>query len=287
MALDQELEALIATLPADQQGSMRDKITKGYLRQEDYSRLANDAKRAKDEAEALARSNAEWWEKTGEDSWRRAEARNAELEARAAELERQVAASAAGTGNDAAINAVQLDARVKAEIDRLCYMSTADTEKLVKEIAAQTRKEAEEAGAQQAGANMAWAQDMAYVRMKYENEFKEELDREKFAKFMTDNGLAGSPSRALEAYTAPRRQEQEVKAKVEAARTEERDRVMKEMAGRAMPGSAGTGTGESSPAVRLLRREDTSGFVLEKNSKLGNGDAAAAAAARLVAAGKF
>lgn len=287
MALDPEVEALIALLPAAEQQGMRDRLNKGYLRQEDYSRLMNESQAAQARADARYKANEEWWNNTGADAWKAAEARNAELAAKNAELEEQVRAAATGARGQEPIDAGQLDARVKAEIDRRGYMSKADTEALVKQIAAQTRQEAEEQVNKNLPFQLVWSQDMAYARIKYEQDFGKPLPREEFAKFMTERNLAADPIKALSEFTAPERQKKETDSLLEKARAEERDRVMKEMAGKGMPGNAGVGAGDGSPAVRHIKGDETGGFVLPKGSRLGNGEAAAAAAARLIANGKF
>lgn len=291
MPLDQDIEALIGTLPAEQQTTMRAKIEGGFLRQDEYSRKMNETQRARKEAEEIAAKNREWWETTGQTAWEKAEARNAELAAENAELAARVGAAAAGGAGEASIDATQLQARVRAELDQRGYVSRIDVQKLIEETAAKVRAEAEakaaERAAEAAGSMGAWASQMAYAQIKFEQEFGQPLDRAEFGTFMQQRGLAADPEKAMNEYVAPRRQEKATAAQVEKARAEEREAVMKELAGRAMPGSSGAAAGDGSPTVRMIRGEKSGGFVLGKDGRLGNNEAAAAAAADLVAAGKF
>ena len=287
MALNEALEALLKTLPADVQAEQRKILEKvpslgeGWLRQSDYDRFLNENKGKLSKYD----ETMEWYRKTKPvheqltkdltEAQERATRLEAEVAAKSAEA--AAAAAAAGGGN------VDAEKVSKAVMDALGKSIPTKTE-LAALIADETKKQADAARdkffKEDVPAALGFQTAMVDVQWKYRDEFGKSLNRIEFAKFMTENKLS-DPIEAYEKYTEKERREREIETEVK-KRTEEAEKKMK---AEFVPGSTGAqGTGHLQVRISEKKPGDA---LFGQDIELGDNAAAMAAAAELRGEGKI
>lgn len=286
MALDKALEELLAVIEDEADRSVlrtqlekHEPLRKGYLAQSEYSRRMNSVA---DQEKADRELHERWktWQATEEARLRGEES---ELMRRNEELQSQIAASAAGKGEAAGVDPAALKALVASELGGRGYISKAEMDSVVQAKIAELRTAyAEDLTKNILPSAMNWAVGMGNAARKFEREFGEDLDNQKFAAFMAEHNV-NDPAKAYEGYVSGRRAELAIKK----AREEGAEEARKELAAARMPGNGASPAAEFGPGA-LMTRRDKSGqaFVAPEGVNPGDGTLAIEAAKALMAAGK-
>jgi hypothetical protein len=301
MPLSEALEELLKTMPEEDATAQRALLEKhktlgeGWLRQSDYSRLADQTKAAEAAAVKSKKDADDWYKKSldnytnnnkaHEDALAAIEAGEKERDA----LKAQLAARASDDGNDKKnqegnVTEAQLKTAVEDEIKRRGYVSKEELPALIAAEADKLRKNFYE---KDLPASVEFQTAMQLLQWNHRDEFKEPLDNKAFSTWATDKGVAIDSRERLQAaydlYVGPKRTDAEVKRRVE-------EGVKDEMSKRGVPG---TGTSQAGPPalgavqMRIQKDKGLPEIVLDDTVKLGTGSLAAAAAAELRAEGKF
>jgi len=305
MALKTELEELLKVMKPEDAEKARGvleaypQLADGWLRQADYSRQVAEARTARDKAEKLLADNKEWWnvKKPLFDSWE-AEKRalteeNIKLRT-AVESASKVAAAAAGSdGAPADLAAIE-----KAVLDRMRATGGMFTRDDIQKLAgeeAQKRVEDAVAGKVTEGITNAtndfltktfpqttnFILDAVDLTFQHQAEFGKPLDRKALSEYMRTNQLA-DPKKAYEQMVAPERQQRLIRAEAEKLANQ----IVTERTG--IPGSSAPGSVGPGPfQIRLSDDAKVDPLAGKDVRKIGSGDLGRAAAAEMVAEGKF
>jgi hypothetical protein len=231
MPLDAALEELLGTITDESDRTVlrtqlekHEPLRKGYLRQAEFSRKMNDVdeelkqgrvykieyERVKD----IANKNVDFYETE---------------KAKADRLEAELTAATAKAASVAGIDVNDLETKVAAKILANPHLSQAGIAAL---IATEATKLQQAFFNETLPNTMTWVSDMARVERRFEKEWGEEIDRKAFSKFMVDEKIA-EPEKALESFTAARRQEKAI----EQAKKDAVAAHLKSTANEGMPGT--------------------------------------------------
>lgn len=293
MALDPVFDELLKALdPADaeKQRALFEKyepLRGGYLRQADYSRKVSEAETQRKEAEEAAKKNHDWYERNT--------ARHKSVMDDNDRLQKEVARITGelskATSGEVGVDEATLNARVEARVKELGYVTKSDMTKIVEEEGKKLAGEAAKAALTEQTtkfltetwpAAQAINQAMITIQFGHMQEFGKPLskdDQEAIAKQMKESNTF-DPYKAYDQWIAPKRDEKRIEAEVE-------KRVTAKLSQTFMPGVSNLPAPADVGHMQLKSVGDKALATLPEGSKIGDMSAAAAAAAELVAEGKY
>jgi len=301
------LEEYLKSLPAETQQALRPLceanpgLGEGWLRQADYDRMMDEGKIAKKEADEATKKARDWYDEnkpkydaalTELETYK---TRVTGLETENKTLQDRVNKAVSGTGEEMTQAQMdQLKANIMEEVGKRGFVSQAEldkialqkSEELTKKLVADQYKEARDKFFKEDfPASVQFTTEMVDIMADHREEFKEKLDREKFAKFMQDNQLV-NPRQAYEQYVGERR----LQTKIENARKEGLEEGKKEALKAQIPGSGAVpGAGEMGHLQLRLTTPPSNGEakpVIPPDVEVGTGQLAAMAAQELRQEGK-
>jgi hypothetical protein len=293
MALNPALEELLKKLPkeaADQQRKILEahpELGEGWMRQADYDRSMNEGK----EKITAAEQERDKWKGWADRNVPKIEEQNKQWDAREAELKTlrdkvaaaSSAAAAAAGGNGGGGDHSDIEAKVLDRVQKLGYATSTDIAKIAAEEAQKKVSEQLEQFNKTTGPGYIeftlTAQDLQLQHFK---EFGELLPRAELAKFMNEHKL-NDPQQGYKQWIEPRRKQVAEEASKAAIKAEVDRQVAAELAKRNTPGSPMGTPLEMGPLNLRISKTDALG---DKEVSLGDGQAAAAAAAELRSEGR-
>jgi predicted nucleic acid-binding Zn-ribbon protein len=305
--LSAALEEYLKTLPAETQTVLRPLceanpgLGEGWLRQNDYDRLMDEGKIVKKEADEALKKATTWYEEN-RPKYDAVMAENATFKTRVAGLETEnqtlldrVNKAVSGSGDEMTQAQMdQLKSNIMEEVGKRGYVSQAEfdkialqkSEELTKKLVTEQYTEARDRFFKEDfPASVQFTTEMVDIMADHRDEFKEKLDREKFAKFMQENKLI-NPRQAYEQYVGDRR----LQFKIEAARKEGMEAGKQEALKAQIPGSGVTpGDGSVGHLQLRLTTPPVNGEakpVIPPDVEVGTGQLAALAAQELRQEGK-
>ena len=300
MALKAELEELLKVMKPEEAEAQRKlfeaypQLADGFLRQADYSRQVAEARTRAEAAEAERKKNVEWWN-SNKPVYDRTLTENEALKEENVKLKAAVESASrtavGGQGGDA----VDLAAVTKAVMDQLTATGGRFTQADIDRIAeAKAKAIIDSAVAEKVTAGVTAASDTFLkqtfpgvtnflldaidLSFQHQAEFGKPLDRKALSDYMKEHKLA-SPKDAYEQMVAPVRQEKEIERRAQ----ERANQIVTE---RGIPGSGAPG-GEPGPFQIRLSEDAKVDPMAGKDVKVGSGDLGRAAAAELVAEGRY
>lgn len=197
-------------------------------------------------------------------------------------IKEAVAAATAAAGGDPS-NPMTADKITEAVIAKLGEQIVSPA-KLAELVSAEAKKQTDEARKQFFGEtvpqSLKFQSEFTDAQLRFFKETGDILDREKFAKFITERNYT-SPEKAFEEFMKPERQKKEIDKLAE----ERYQALLKERSMEGVPGSSGPPTPPGPMQIRL-HKKDPNDALFSGRGDLGDNSAAAAAAAELNAEGK-